>query len=85
MSTSIVNQKKRVILRDTDTSDILWQSEHMSLPPKAHELLTVAFVFDGKSAIYEFRINAIDVLNFIVYVTLERVAVNGVEIELSIS
>jgi len=80
-----MTETKRMIIRDTETADILWSSVSMPLPEAnaVHELITVAFVYANQNAFYEYRIDAIDPVHRVVYVTLERVYVNGFAVSIS--
>jgi hypothetical protein len=68
------------VLRDTQTADMLWRDDYLPIPPACEKSLFIYFTFGATTVMYHFVIDAIDLVNKVVYVTLDQVDINGTAI-----
>lgn len=71
-------------IRDNTTGDLIWRGvDDMPLPEMLGETLLLTFVYGESFVAYQYVVNAIDTGKKEVFVTLQKVILDGVAISLS--
>ena len=71
-----------MIIRDTNTGDLIWRDDNMPLPQTLGDQILLTFAYGQSFVAYDYIINAIDTGTKTVYVTLQKVILDGAAISI---